>query len=229
MNGIILYPEIAKESAQLLGRVLGCGVMNPFNVQKRNFKEFDFVFNYGCNRKIQANNKINSASAVSRCKDKITTLNTFKAQGIPTVNFVTNKKDVPKKWKIIVGRSIIDGAENKGMEYFNQADKLPDMKLFTEWYDHKVEVRIIVYKGQVVGRYMKDRVKNQWLLQPVQKKGFSKIDKAAIKAANELKINFVGFDVLCKDQNNFAFLEANSAPIMTLEVANHIAKDLNNA
>ena len=44
------------------------------------------------------------------------------------------------------------------------------------------------------------------------------IKEACLRAATALKIDYVGFDVLVNKQNEFVILEANSAPIATMEV-----------
>lgn len=228
MNIIVLHPKIANESSEMLSKVLNCPRENPFEKNKKDYRGFNVVFNYGCNRnlKVGPGLLINTAKAVATCKDKVATLTKLTDAGIPCLEFRTNNAEVPKTWNTIIGREIVDGAQNKGMKYFKKGEKLPNLPLFTRYFDHKVELRVVVFKGKIVGRYSKNRVNNTWNLDPVEKIGFEKIDAACMEAAKHLEIDFVGFDILAKDQTKFKIIEANSAPIMTQEVANYIKKDL---
>ena len=95
---------------------------------------------------------------------------------------------------------------------------LPRGELYTEFWEHKREYRIVVFKGAVVGRYYKKMGANRWMDLVVQpKKGFEDMDAAALRAAQGLGIDYVGFDVLSRTKKDFRFLEANSAPMLTAE------------
>jgi glutathione synthase/RimK-type ligase-like ATP-grasp enzyme len=73
--------------------------------------------------------------------------------------------------------------------------------------------------GNVVGRYLKEVANDEWHLNSMEAEGFEHIDKACIKAAEALKIDYVGFDVLSRGKRTFTILEANSAPILTEDAA----------
>lgn len=232
MNIIVLHPQLAIESAQKLARHIGGLAQNPFEAKRKAYGGFDVVFNYGCNRNIKVEpgaQLINSAKAVAMCRDKIATLKVFHDQKIPAINYVTKREDVPKNWETVVGREVIDGKENQGMKYFyrkkGKLEPLPDWPLFTEFFDHAVELRVVVFKGKVVGRYKKFRNKfNRWQFIEVKAEGFRQIDKDAILAAGALGIDYVGFDILCKDNVDYRFIEANSAPVLLDSVLKTLMK-----
>jgi len=74
----------------------------------------------------------------------------------------------------------------------------------------------------VVGRYYKaetpdDKGVLEWSFNVQPKRGFEKMDEACLKAAKALGIDYVGFDVVAMNKNDFVILEANSGPILTGE------------
>jgi len=50
------------------------------------------------------------------------------------------------------------------------------------------------------------------------------VGKACYEASKALEINYVGFDVLMNENNEFVILEANSGPIITDEVIDAFKK-----
>jgi len=104
MNAIVLYPKCSSESALKLAKALKCEAVNPFDIGERDFTEYDLVINYGCNRKIAVNRVINRYQAVAKCVDKVKTFKVFNEHDIPTVEWVTEKENIPKHWKYIVLR-----------------------------------------------------------------------------------------------------------------------------
>lgn len=207
----IIHPKLAKESATLLATTLKANQSNPFETEQRDFHE-EIVFNYGCNRSINAPIIINSVKGISNCKDKVKTFNLLK--GFPIPAWTTSFKEIPQKWKFVVSRQKADAHANQGMKITTLADTPQKAALYTEYFDHKVELRIVVFKGKVIGRYQKNERDGQWCLDEVQAKGFETIDGLCQKAAHRLSIDFVGFDVLANNEKDFCILEANSAPIL---------------
>lgn len=222
MKIIVLHPKLAYESASKLAKALNADLSNPFEELRREYREYDVVFNYGCHRTLKYVKIVNESVAVAICKDKVETFKRLKALDIPCPAYATRKQDVPKNWECIVVRESVYGARAEGLDYKYQGDELPDAALYTEYFPHKYEYRIVVFKGQVVGRYRKVEVDGEWELQLMRKQGFEEVDAGCIKAAQALGIDYVGFDVLENKQGKCIILEANSAPILTEEVMKKI-------
>lgn len=218
MTGIVLYAKCAKESAQKLARALSADCVCAFDAPTRNFTNYDFVFNYGANRLIVPHRKhINKAKAVSNCIDKLKTFKLLKDANVPIPSFVEKKEEVPKSWKDIVCRKNRCGNQADSLQYIRKGQFLPEAQLYTKYFEHKFEFRIVVFRGEVVGRYLKEQERNMWLLNSMDREGFEKIDEACIRGSDALGIDYVGFDVLSNSQDDFIVLEANSAPIITDE------------
>lgn len=220
MNVIVLHPAASKESAEMLAGFLGCQASNPFKTGERKYTEYDLVINYGCNRKLTTNAKINSATAVARCIDKFSTFSLLSKYNIPVPQY-TLDKNVAALWPCVVVRAEKDGAMNAGMEYCypkGKAARIPDAELYTEYYDHKKEFRVVVLKNAIIACYEKVREGEEWMFYERSYQYLQPVQQACLDAAAVLKIDYVGFDVLVNKENEFVILEANSAPIITEDV-----------
>jgi len=228
MKIAVLHPNLCKKSATELAKELGGVAINPFELETRDYTGYDLVFNYGCNRQITTKKIINKTSSVARCIDKLATFYRLVKMGVPVVSFTEFVTEVPTHWKIIVCRKSVDGAGGKGITYVEQGQPLPALSLYTEYYDHKFEFRIVVFKGKVAGRYLKrENKKGEWVLDHMQPKGFEEMDGHCELAAKLLDIDFVGFDVLAKSQKDYRILEANSGPILSPEIIDIIKDSIN--
>lgn len=225
MSILVLYPKIAKQSAKELANYINADALNPFESTIRNYNNYDHVFNYGCNRNIVPHRSIiNKPSAVAKCIDKVQTFLAMQAVGAPHPAFTTNKSEVPNTWKSIVIRKNRFGAQAKDLIYKDRGETLPDGDLYTEWYKHKFEFRVVVFRGQVIGRYLKEEETGtgRWCLNSMDPLGFEQIEAHCVNSARALGIDYCGFDVLAKDQTHFTILEANSAPIITADALTSI-------
>lgn len=224
MRICVIAPQIAQESASDLAKALGADLSNPFREDRRDYRKYDLVFNYGCNRDIYAKKVINPSKAVATCKNKVETFKALQKAQVPTVQYATRKEDV--QWAYSVCRESLDGARGEGMD-FGHIDALPDAALYTSYFEHKYEYRIVVFMGKVVGRYRKVVRKGMWELRLYSPEGFEELDAGCIKAAKALGIDYVGFDVLENKDGDCIILEANSAPILTYEAQEAIVNELN--
>lgn len=227
MKVCVVHPKISSKSAGRLAERIGADCVNPFQ-ENRNYGGYDLVFNYGCSKLPikYAGAIINSPKAIYRCIDKRVTHMLLKNAGIPTVDFCLNRMNIPKHWKIIICRATAFGAKNEGMTYVYQGDEVPKAELYTEYFNHRAEYRIVVFQGKVIARYRKVKKKGEWELVLYLKKGFEEVDTHCINAAKVLGIDYVGFDVLEARNGKCVLLEANSAPILTDEVLNILARRL---
>lgn len=225
MKICVIHPKIAKESATRLAKALKAGVSNPYREDRNEYRGYDLVFNYGVSCHIQYNkNIINSPASVAICKDKWATFQSLKQAGVPVTEFTHSKQLVPNSWKSVVCRKTVDGARGEGITFIEKGEPIPDAALYTEYYKHQWEFRIVVFLGKVVGRFLKMEVDDEWELVELEPDGCEEMDAACIKAAKVLGINYVGFDVLAKTMDKFVILEANSAPIITDSIIKNIKK-----
>lgn len=219
MKICVIHPQVSYESARDLANQMGWDLVNPFKTNRRDFMEYAGVFNYGCNRQITARNVINKTKSVATCINKIATFEVFKKAGIPTVEYVTRKADVPYYWDSVAVRTKADGAKNEGLSFFDFVNGgiVPDGVLFSKYFEHEYECRIVVFLGKVVGAYIKRDEDGEWQFDECELS--EGLTKHAIEAAKALDIDYVGFDVLCAEDGSYVFLEANSGPVLIEDVA----------
>lgn len=226
MRICVTHPKIATQSASKLAKALGCDRSNPYEANHTDYRGFDLVFNYGVSYNIKAKKFINKPSSVAICKDKTLTYSKLQLAEVPTVEYRLHKQDIPKTWKTIICRKTVDGARGEGMDIIYKGDPIPDAAFYTKYYEHEYEFRVVVFKGMVVGRYMKVEDDGEWCLIECEEDNFELIDSTCRYAAHILDIDYVGFDVLAKDMDNFIILEANTAPIITDGIIEEIKKVL---
>jgi len=219
MNSIaVLHPKCANKSATALAKALNATAINPFENPNKDYTNFDIVINYGCNRNIKAKKLINQTKAIATCIDKRATLLAIQEAGLPAVPYATSKRDIPYNWKQVVVRKLINSNANKGMKIYKNTDAIPDAPLYTEYFEHKKEFRVTVLYGYACACYEKEHINEEWHLLLKNYDYLQPIKLACIKAADALKIDYVGFDVLVNKKNEFVILEANTAPILTEEM-----------
>lgn len=219
---VAILSSVSGESSKILAQGLrDNGVeADVFRTKTQDFpdKGYTHVFGYGCSVASRNGERLNKAEAVKRCVDKTKTFDAMAHAGCDTVEYVTNVFQVPKRWEWVVIRNEIAGRKAEGLSYAeNIPGKIPNGELFSEYFEHKYEYRIMVFRGSVVGRYFKAEDKGDWYFNNQPAKGFEKMDDHCIRAAAALGIDYVGFDVVAKNKNTFKILEANSGPRITDE------------
>jgi hypothetical protein len=194
-------------------------VFKPYKLDKYNYLEYDLVFNYGCGGGIRANKIINTNDAVAKCVDKTLTFEAFKRAKVDTVEYVRHREDIPKKWEWVVVRDSAVGRKAEGLNYLENKPNtvFPYAALYTEYFYHKKEYRVVIFMGKLVGVYEKEEADGEWSFILKPKRGFEEMVSQCIRAAKEIGIDYVGFDVVANTKNDFKLLEANSAPILTAE------------
>ena len=218
MNILVLAPKCSSESGIKLAKGLHTVVLNPFDYEERDFRKHDLVINYGCNRNILYNRILNTPKAVANCIDKIVTIDILKKHNIPTVNYVLSKEEVPKHWQHISIHKTLNGSKGEGVTWVTQKNlhKI-EAAFFSEFFYHKREFRIVCFQ-EAAYAYEKVQEGTEWSLILREYQYLTPIRKACQEAKKALAIDFVGFDVLVDDNNNFVIIEANSGSIMTEEL-----------
>ena len=217
---IVVSPKATIESATKLANALKTKVYNPYKQEVPYGNQYHYI-NYGCstfNR--HANSRVvNKPFSVNICIDKHAALLTMSKAGVSVPKF-TNKKAEAAKWDVdtvVVCHTKREGRKNEGIEY-RHPDELVNAYVYTEYFHHKREYRVVVFKNKVIGIYSKvlDNEGN-WDLVKLQMRGFNEIIKDCEDAAIALQIDYVGFDVVANTRKDFRILEANSGPIITDE------------
>jgi glutathione synthase/RimK-type ligase-like ATP-grasp enzyme len=191
---------------------------NPYQTGRLVFKDYALVINYGFSANIVTNanaNVINEPASVRKCINKLKTLQSLAAHvPVPEYSQVVNNH-----WDTVVCHTKPDGRKNEGIEYWyrESGEPVPNAYLYTEFYHHRGEYRVVVLCGKVVGRYRKVERDGTWDLELRDKRGFEYMDNICINAARVLGIDYVGFDVLAQTKNDCVIIEANSGPILTEE------------
>ena len=218
MKILVISPKAAEDSAKRLAVELGAKYENPYQTGRLVFKDYALVINYGFSTNIVTNanaNVFNEPSAVRKCINKLKTLESLTGQ-VPIPSYAQRIRDA---WGTVVCHTKPDGRKNEGIEYWHRDDgtPIPNAYLYTEYYPHRGEYRVVVLCGKVVGRYRKVERDGTWDLELRDKRGFEHMDDICIRAARVLGIDYVGFDVLAQTKNDCVIIEANSGPILTEE------------
>lgn len=222
MNIIVISPKAADESARRLAKELGAEYTNPYQTGRIDFMKYDVVINYGYSSGIHVNRDavvINKSTQVSACINKSTTLSILRQSKVPVPDF--SRVGVKDDWDIVFCHTKIGARKNNGIVHWYRGEEnnpIPPAHLYTNHFPHRAEYRVVILKGVIVGRYRKViDADGMWSLEIRDKRGFENMDIECRRAAVALGIDYVGFDVLAANKNEFVIIEANSAPILTDE------------
>lgn len=221
---IVVAPDACKESGSLLARIL----KGRFSQEDYIYDKNAIIFNYGMSWLGNKGSRvINQPSAVQICKNKLETFRVLSDAGVRIPKFTTSKK-LARNWEYAVSRKLLEGKSNAGMDIIQKGDVLPDAKLYTEYFFHKKEYRVVVFKDEVAQILIKTTLENgMWELFDVPRTPTLRhVEKECLKAAKALGIDYVGFDVVYNNSNDFVILEANSGPVLTDTVGEFIKQKL---
>lgn len=234
MRIIVLHPKCAKESAKALNNVFQAAgfessTFNPYrNKVFDNFKRNASIFNYGVSDVYVNRGKcFNYPAAVKIAKNKLDTLSVLTRKSVPCINFTTDRSQA-LTWESVCVRKTLEGRANEGLTFWNQGIDGAQMehgRLYTEYYQHHTEFRVVVFKGKVIGRYEKlCDDDGTWVFNELSSKLMSKIDKACIDATKAIGLDYSGVDVLVNSPTEFKICEVNSAPTLIEGVGEKIVK-----
>ncbi len=218
MKILVISPKAAEDSAKRLAKELGADYINPYQTGRLVFMGYRVIINYGFSVDIKTSvgtDVVNRPTNVRKCINKLKTLESLTGQ-VPIPSYAQRIRDA---WGTVVCHTKPDGRKNEGIEYWHRDEgtPIPNAYLYTEYYHHRGEYRVVVLCGKVVGRYRKVERDGTWDLELRDKRGFEHMDEICIKAARVLGIDYVGFDVLAQTKNDCVIIEANSGPILTEE------------
>jgi hypothetical protein len=228
---IILAPKACKESATRLANALGIRMYNPYKEDYPVGDHVKMIINYGCSeyRRNKFTKDFNTQIHARCCINKLLTFRALRANGLSVPEF-TGRKQVASMWdndEIVVCHTKRDGRKNEGIEY-RHPDELVDAHVYTKYFFHKKEYRVLVFNHKVIGIYSKILDdENNWDLVKLQLRGFNEIIEQCEKASRAVAMDFVGFDVVANTRKDFKILEANSGPIITDEAIEAFKKFFN--
>ena len=227
---IAIITSISSKSARELAehlRVNGikADVFHPYKDGRSDFRAYDYVFSYGCSAETEHKQRINSPKAVKLCIDKAETFK--KLDGLPHPRWWIDKRNIPADAYTIVVRKKRDGNKATGLEYWYRDSGLPvpNGELYTEYFYHKREYRVVVFDERAFVYYKHyDKVEDSHEFRLQRAGEFGMLSGACLVAAKRLGIDFVAFDVVAKTKNDFVILEANSGGALTPEVSTAIVE-----
>lgn len=223
MKVLVAYPPVCKKSATELSDAIGGHLWNPFDTKFPIGVKHDLIFNYGCSsERIPQGNRerlVNPRVGVLTSRDKIATYKALQQAKVPTCDYVTDEKDVKKSWNWVVCRETTTGRNCEGVLITKWNEIVPKQPLYTKFFPHDEEHRIVVYKDKVIGRYMKSNLKDgEYELVLMDKRGYEGIDPSAILGARAVGLDYAGVDVLFNSRSGrHLVLEVNSGPLLTEE------------
>jgi hypothetical protein len=199
----------------------------PFKIERRDFTDFDWVFAYGCSAKTTHKNRLNTRKATQICVDKIKTFEALARVGAPHPRFWSREtiSGLPVDVDYLVVRQDRKGRKAEDLVHWDRhtGAPVPDGDLFTEYFEHKWEYRVTVFRDQVFVYWKQfDEGYHHFILQKNYK--YPKMIEACANAAKEIGIDYCSFDVVAQSRDNFAILEANSGTILTDEVSTAIVE-----
>lgn len=225
-----LCMESSRELAEGLNEAgVKCDVIDVRNSwQHENYT--GVVFSFGSSEYTpRADIRYNKPAAIAACVNKLRTFSAFNRAGVPTVDHRALKSTVPNHWETVVCREKVDGRKAEGYRLIDRGEPLPDWELFTEYFHHVREYRVVVFKGQAFVYYKRETWDEEWksnkhefIFQKPRAPIHHSMMKSAVRAAKALDIDYVGFDVLVNSKGAYVFLEANSGAILCEEVKHAI-------
>lgn len=227
---IVVSGKPTCKSARRLAKALDVPYYNLSKVLMPAIKPGQVVFNYGSSKPPVFPNMVNSPAGVELSVNKINTYRVLKANLVPTVTFVQNEKDVPAHWNWVVCRSTVTGRNCEGVLITRSYDLVKECPLYTKYFTHTDEYRIVLYKGNVLSRYRKANLNaGQYDLELMTHHGFAEVDASCIEAAKAIGLDYCGVDVLCNEKTgNYVVLELNSGPLLTDETEEALVKLIKN-
>lgn len=219
--------KLGSESARSLAEALGCHRVDGTKI----FRPNDVLINWG-NSSLSPRGYpkiINSAIAISRAANKVASFQHFKEQGVPSVEWTTDK-DVAKLWldkgHTVYGRKKVSAHSGEGiciLTYDNRS--WDDCRLYTKGVLKAHEYRVHVFNNNIIdvqkkrrrsgteGSDMIKNLANGWVFCRDDVAPPYALYDACIKAVASLGLSFGAVDVLYKERDNKVYvLEVNTSP-----------------
>jgi hypothetical protein len=229
---IVLYARKCSKSAKLFAEAIGARAVDVFK------EVFDYggdedVICYGVNdpHLDVANYKgkvYNKPASVRNSVNKILTYRLLKAFDVPTCEFVLSENHIPDHWHRVVSRQTATGRNCEGVLISDPNDIIGGCPLYTNFFYHTAEYRIVMWGQQVVARYHKKPRKDGLTMDLVLMlpQGFEVVDETCRRAMKAMDLDIAGIDVVVdEDTQDFIILETNTGPLFTAEMEEFFKKN----
>lgn len=212
---LVISPKCSKESAQHLASLILADYMP--HATTFDYTNYRAVINYGSSQPAQFRYVVNKPEAVKLCVNKISTLKRVE-HGVAW----TKDKDIAKTWlgkdEYVVARALETGSHSEGVTIVSNSTEFKETpaKFWTRWFDHDYEVRVNVFKGQILSVFNKE-VKGEFFnFVPLEIQGTKNPEvQAMIKSIEKnIGIDFYGIDILVNSKGHCKLLEVNSGPTL---------------
>ena len=227
-NICVVSPEQSKESASWLAELLGARYKNIHNLTSFSTSKADLVINYGSSIPIFAGKIINHPQAVAICVNKISTLKRL-CTNCNTVEW-TKRKEEARLWintGFVVSYEFETKSRSEGVIINTDLFSFENSpaKFWTKYFTHSHEVRINVFRDQILSIYEKISIGDLWDFIPLKILGANDDVTQMIRAIREnIGIDFYGMDVLVGNNGRCKLLEVNSGAILHDETEKPLVK-----
>ena len=207
---LVISPKCSEESAEYLAALLG-GEYKPAG-KTTDYTDFDVVVNYGSSKEAVFPYVINTPEAVSLCVNKISTLKRVK-HGVEW----TKNKEKALSWLLnggaVVAREFECGSRSSGTTICETVETFEDTKakFWTKYFPHTHEVRINVFRGEILSVYEKVAKDGFFTFNLLEIIGeVPQVTEMIRSITNNIGIAIYGLDVLVNSAGEYRLLEVNS-------------------
>lgn len=230
---VVVSPKLADTSARNLARWLDCDYDNPYQSKKRNYTNYDVVFNYGFSREITANRVFNKQLAVNIARDKQATLDRVENMfNIPHTTDIRVAEDwIRDGHSTVVARTLLKSNNGKGITFcdsIEELNKVKEVKLYTKYINHTNEFRVNVWRDKVLSIYDKIVCPNQNFKFKLFRGQENHPQLVALvkDVYDKIKLDFCGIDILRDKEGKLYVLEINSAPVLFPYTLNKLTTEI---
>lgn len=238
-NMIVVSPDCTSASAQGLAQLLDVMYVNVNDVPVQIGGQAK-VINWGCSRINEDHVLLNKPRSIRRSLNKLRTFELLSEHVRMPV--LTLDKEEAIQWacdgRSVVCRDRIKGSKSQGIVISSDPTEVAEApaKFYTRFIANCTEVRVNVYKGNILTVYYKKPSNGDFrfkIQMGAEKNPPSEIIEMVSKVGEHIGLDMYGLDVLLTPKGKYFLLEVNSAPILfpiTMKrLAKAIKKDYENA
>jgi glutathione synthase/RimK-type ligase-like ATP-grasp enzyme len=240
-NIIVLSTKVGEPSASILAEALKADIENPYETEKRDYTEYDYVFKYGFSKPIRAKKgrTFNKSEAVKKAVNKLKTFSALNGTGV-TVEYTTDI-DEAASWirdgHILVARATVTGSNGEGITYIQREEDIKNTPalLWTKLVNEAQEFRAYLWKNKVLSLYVKtarEGIFSFKLIKEDESYTHPQLTTVVNAIYEKIGLDFCGIDIITDINGKLNVLEVNSSPILfpyTLKrLVNNITKEITN-
>jgi len=233
------YCDRGSSSLMRLIKDLRANNVDALRIKKRGsaytYPSSHLVVNWGCTSiPPVANNVLNSALGVSTASQKIKTFEALAEAGVPALPFTTRREEamewITQEDSVVFARKLTQASQGKGIVVAHAPEDLVGAPLYTQHVEAAREVRVHVFKGEVIDFTQKRKLstekrsergfegepdeyvrnlKGGWIFARVGVEIPESAKEVAIEAVEALGLDFGAVDMFIDPD---VVIEVNSAP-----------------